>query len=96
MLVWFRGLHSLCSTYNTFLLCLAKPLVIFDTIPSSFKSSLNLRVVVINHRGASLPTLWVLASFRIINVSILDLDEQHVSLEVDLLGQRHLLTKYSR
>lgn len=70
----------------------------FDGVLSSFWSALNLRPVAINVRSLALPTLWVFVSFWVFISPLIDyvnfvsVDDQQISLELLLLGRKHLFT----
>lgn len=66
----------------------------FDSIPCSFWDSIKLRIVAINQQATSKLTIWVLISSLVSNFSILDLDVQHVTLEVSMGGQLHAFTLF--
>lgn len=85
-----RVLHHLVTTYLPLVICLAEPIVSFSSISDSFLSHLNLCLLVLNEDFLNVPTLWVFVSISLMDVYVLSLEEEHITLSYILFDQTHL------
>lgn len=71
-------------------MCIVEPLVLFSSVAASYCSSLNLKLIAINSPWKCIPTLWVLVLVAWTDFSVVSMDEQQISFEVNLNGVVHL------
>ena len=72
-------LANICRQHHPDLVCISEPMVDFHSIPASFWSSLNLQLITMNNRGASIPNIWLLSSLQCPAPSLILPSEQHIT-----------------
>lgn len=79
-------LANICRQHHPDLVCISEPMVDFHSIPASFWSSLNLQLITMNNRGASIPNIWLLSSLQCPAPSLILPSEQHITAQFTIDG----------
>jgi len=77
---------SLCRYHNPDLICIAEPMVNFDSIPIYFWHSNNLDFVSFNDRGASQPNIWILYNKKHPIPSVISCTSQQITVQSTMDG----------
>lgn len=67
----YRALRQLCFSHCPAFIYFAKPLVPFESVPSSYWSSIGFSFVLANVNSDGLPIMWLLSSSLVSDVQIM-------------------------
>lgn len=85
-----RTLFTHCTTHRPDIVCIAEPKIEFSAVPTSYWSSLGLRLVASN--DALLPSIWLLFSSSVSDPSWFEIGNQHISVDVMSFNVPHRLS----
>lgn len=81
-----RTLFYFCQHYSPDLLCLAKPMILFTSIPLSFWDRLDLSLIACNNRP--IPSVWVLGKRCLLPPTFINIHDQHITIDVSFANVR--------
>ena len=73
-------LSNICRLHHPDLVCIAEPMVTFNSILVAYWDSLNLSALTFNSRGTLAPNLWLLISSTCADLLVISISDQQVTV----------------
>ncbi|CAN6545200.1 unnamed protein product [Malus baccata var. baccata] len=73
-------LSNICRFHHPDLVCIAEPMVTFNSISAAYWDSLNLSALTFNSRGTLAPNLWLLTSSACADPLVISISDQQVTV----------------
>ncbi|CAN6572428.1 unnamed protein product [Malus baccata var. baccata] len=73
-------LSNICRLHHPDLVCIAEPMVTFNSISAAYWDSLNLSALTFNSRGTLAPNLWLLTSSACAVPLVISISDQQVTV----------------
>ncbi|XP_070679393.1 uncharacterized protein [Malus domestica] len=73
-------LSNICRLHHSDLVCIAEPMVTFNSISAAYWDSLNLSALTFNSRGTLAPNLWLLTSSACADPLVISISDQQVTV----------------
>lgn len=73
-------LSNICRLHHPDLVCIAEPMVTFNSISAAYWDSLNLSALTFNSRGTLAPNLWLLTSSACADPLVISISDQQVTV----------------
>ncbi|CAN6558781.1 unnamed protein product [Malus baccata var. baccata] len=73
-------LSNICRLHHPDLVCIAEPMVTFNSISTAYWDSLNLSALTFNSRGTLAPNLWLLTSSTCADPLVISISDQQVTV----------------